>query len=99
MSVAPHQPPGQGLCIRIDQQLVRIEPQAAFRIVAPVDAVAVSLPRLDLVQVPVPDVFAALGQCDAVELAAPLAVEQTELDFFSMTREQCEVGTPAIPSR
>ena len=62
-------------------------------------AIAVKLPRRDVREVDVPDVLAALGQADALDLALAFAVEQAELDFGRVGGEQGEVGSAPVPIR
>src|SRR5262245_7764477 len=99
MRIAPHEPPGQRLGIGIKQKLVRIEAKSVFRLIAAVYAIAIGLPGFDLMQVTVPHVLATFGHCYALELAAALAVEQAELDFFGVCREQRKVRAPPVPGR
>ncbi len=97
MRIAPHQPPGKPPRIGVEQQLVRIEAVAALRRIGTMDAVAVELPGRDVVEIAVPDVLGALRQLDALQLAAPLGVEQAELDLFRIRREQGKVSAAAVP--
>ena len=53
-----------GVRVRIDQQLGGIEAQALVRVVRPVHAVAVKLPRLYRRQIAMPDVRGPLAQFD-----------------------------------
>src|SRR5206468_4275992 len=98
MRVAPDQPAGEPLGVGIEQQLVGVEAVAAFGCIGAVDAIAIELPGRDVVEIAVPDILAALGQFDPLELAAALAVEQAKLDFFRIGREQRKVGTPSVPA-
>src|SRR6185437_7196462 len=66
--------------------------------VGAVYAIAVELPGRDVVQIAMPDVFAAFGQLDALELATALVVEQAQLDLFRIRREQREIGAAAVPA-
>ena len=81
MRIAPDQPAGQLLGIRVDQELVRVESQTPFGLIRSVHAVAIELAGDHVGEVAMPDVFRALRQCQALKLAAALAVEQAELDL------------------
>ena len=67
-----------GLGVGVEQQLVRVEPLAALRVVVAVHAVAVALAGADRRQVRVPDVRIDIDQIDAGLLAA--VAEETQLD-------------------
>src|SRR5262245_5741054 len=97
MRIAPDQPPGELLGVRIDQELVRIEAKAALRLMGAVHAVPVKLARANVVEIAVPDVLAALRQGDALALTPALAVEQAELDLAGIGRKQRKIRPPAIP--
>src|SRR6185312_6440813 len=45
-----------------------------------------------------PDILGALGQFDALELAAALVVEQAKLDLLGIGGEQGEIGAPTVPA-
>lgn len=76
MSVAPDQAAGELLGIGVEQQLVRIETMAVFRLIRPVHAIAIELARRDVVEIAVENVLVVLRQFDALEFAAALAIEQ-----------------------
>ena len=99
MRVAPHEGTDQALGIGIEQQFVRIEAMPLRRIVRAVDAIAVDLAARDLGKVAVPDVVGAFGQRNAFELAAALAIEQTQLDLLGIGGEQREVRPATVPCR
>ena len=98
MCVAPDQPPGEPLGVRIEQELVGIEAVAVLGLIRAVNAVAIELPGRNVIEVAVPDVLAALGKFDALELAPALAVEQAKLDLLRVGGEQRKVGAPAVPA-
>src|SRR5258708_3525032 len=98
MGVAPNEPSGETLCIRIDQQLVRIEAKAAFRFIRAVHPVAVDMARHDVVEIAVPDVLGPLGERNPFKLAPALAVEQTKLDFLRICGKQREIGSAPVPT-
>src|SRR3546814_9201049 len=61
-----------------------IEAMARRRLGGAMHAVAVVLPRANVVQVAVPDLVRVLRQGDALQLAAAGAVEEAELDLLGM---------------
>ena len=72
MRVAPHEPAGKASGVRVEQELVGIEAVALLRRIGTMDAIAVQLPRRNVVQVSVPDILAALRKFDAFQFAAAL---------------------------
>src|SRR6185437_14457831 len=74
--VAPDQPPADSFGVGIEQQLVRIEAVPSLWVVGTIDAVTVELTGRNIIQMTVPDAFGMLGQCNAFDLSAPLAVKQ-----------------------
>src|SRR3546814_10760155 len=70
---------------------------ARLRLVGAMHAVAVVLPRANVVQVAVPDLVGVLRQGDALQLAAAGAVEEAELDLLGMGGEEGEVHARAVP--
>src|SRR3546814_7742867 len=76
--VVPVQLAVQDLGVGIQQQLVGIEAMARLRLVGTMYAVAVVLPRANVVQVAVPDLVGVLRQGEAPEFAADGAVEEAE---------------------
>ena len=85
------------LRIRVDQELVRVEAVPLLGRPAPVDAVAIALPRPDPRQVAVPVERRALR-----ELVAGLTVrlvEEAELDLVGVLGEEREVRALPVPLR
>ena len=93
----PQHRPFDRLCVRVDQQLVRIEPVTALRSPRPVDAVAVELPGPDTVEVAVPVVGGLPGQLTPCLDAG--GVEEAQLDALGVLRAQREVRAAAVPAR
>ena len=60
MGIAPDDAPGQLLGIGIDEQLVRVEAEAALGFIAAVNPIAIELTGRDVVQIAVPDILSAL---------------------------------------
>jgi hypothetical protein len=97
MRVAPDQPSGQPLGVRVDQELIRVETESLLRLVRPMHAIAIELSGRDIVQIAMPDIFAALGQRDAFQFALALVIEQAKLHLRRIGGKQREVGAPPIP--
>ena len=81
----------------VEQQLVRVEAQAALRPPGAVGAQPVDQPRRRARQVAVPDVVRARGQGQAAQLAVAGFVEDAELDALRMRREHGDVEAVAVP--
>ena len=97
MRVAPDESARELLGIGIDEQLVRIEAQSALGMIRAVNPVTVELSRRDIIEVAVPDILGAFWQCDALDLAAAMAVEQAKLDLFGVCRKQREIASAPVP--
>ena len=82
--------------IGIQQQLVGIEPVAGLWLVGAIDAIAIDLPWLDAFHIAVEDLVGVVWQGDALDLLAPLGVEQAQFDPRRVGGEQGEVHAPAI---
>jgi len=96
--VIPFQFADDLLGIRIEQQFVRIEAMSRGRLVRPVHAIAVKLPRPRVGQIAVPHLVGVLGQRDALGLAAGV-VEKTQFHLGGVRGKQREVDAQAIPRR
>ena len=99
MRIAPHQPARRAAWHR-DRAAAcwRLKRWPRSGRVGPIDAIAIELAGRDVVEIAVPDVLGSLGQLDALELAAALAVEQAQLDLLRVGGEQRKVGAPAVPA-
>src|SRR4029453_2080665 len=97
MRIAPDQPPGEPLGIRIEQELVRIETKAMLGFIGTGHAVTVELARADVVKVAVPNVLAAFRQGNTLELPPPMAVKQAKFDFGGIGRKQRKICPPPVP--
>ncbi len=96
--VVPLDGPADGLRVRVEQELVRIEAMPAPRIVWSVDPVAVQLPRPGVGQVAMPDQVGPVAELDAVRgLRVVRVVEQAQLDGFGVLAEQREVDPLPVP--
>src|SRR5690606_40953079 len=60
----------------VDQQLVGVETMPGFRLVGPINAVSIDLPRMSVGQVAVPDFIGIFRQNDALQLGFAAGVEQ-----------------------
>ena len=86
--------PFHGLCVRVQQEFVRIAPQAVGRIPGTVHAKAVTLARPDVGKIPMPAQRCRLGQSHA--RLASITVEQTKLDPFGDLGEEREIGAKSV---
>ena len=85
------------LRVRVDQELVRVEPVAVLGRPGAVDAIAVALAGPDARQVAVPVERRALDERDAVSFA--LVVEQAELDVRRRSPRTARSSSLAVPRR
>src|SRR5262249_37884975 len=86
--------------VRVDQQLVPGEAQAARGLVRAVHAVAIELARLQARHIAVPGVGGHLAQPQPLVLVLVVRpVEQAKLDLGRVLRIEREVDTLAVPGR
>ena len=83
--------------IRVEQELVRVEPVAGLRRVRSVHPVAVDGAGAGVRQIAVPDLIGIFGQFYAIELGPAGWVEQAELDLGGIGREQGEIHPQSVP--
>ncbi|BCW49297.1 hypothetical protein StoSoilB13_16390 [Arthrobacter sp. StoSoilB13] len=83
-----------GLGVRVQQQLVGVEPLAGVGVVGSVHPIAIFLSGLDLRQVAVPHVAVYLGDIYADFPA--VVVEEAQLHFLGLLAEQREVGAGPV---
>ena len=83
--------------VRVDQQLVGVEPISVLRRPRPLHPVAISLARADTRQIAVPMKRRALAQRQT-RLGA-IVVEQTQLDAFGVLGEQRKIRSLPVPRR
>src|SRR5581483_1559984 len=95
---APVEAAGDRLRVGVDEQLARVEAQAAGRVVRAVDAVAVELARTDARHVAVPDVGGHLAQPQPLALVPGVQrVEQADLHLGRVFGIEGEVHAVAVP--
>ena len=82
--------------IRVEQQLVGVEPMALARRVRALHAKAIALTRAQIGKVAVPDEVGAVGQPDAL-LPGTLRVEEAQLDGAGVLAVDRDVDPLAIP--
>lgn len=85
--------------IRIDQQLVRIEPTAIRGIVGAVDTVSVKHVGLEAGHIAVPDLMRVFRKLQPRDLNLAAVLEKAEFDPLSMSREDGEVDAVAVKTR
>jgi len=83
----------------IEQHLARIEAVAERGLPRTVRTEPVDQPRHGAREMAMPDIAAATGQIDALQLALPRVVEDAELDALRVRREHGEVDAGAVPTR
>src|SRR5260370_35675612 len=98
MGIAPDQPSGKPLCIRINQELVGVEAKAALRLVRAVHPGTIDTAGHDVTEVAVPDVLRPLRQRDPLDPAPALPVERAGLYFLRVGRRQRNTGSLSRPT-
>src|SRR5258708_23609413 len=78
MRVAPYEPSGELLRIRIDEELVGIEAQPALGLIGGMNAIAVELPLGYIAHVTVPDMLAQFRKADHLDLARSMPYDRTQ---------------------
>jgi hypothetical protein len=85
------------VALKVEDAAPKIDNRSIFLPLGTMDPVAVELSGGVVVEVTVPNVLGALGQRDALDLAAAVAVEQAELDPLGAGREQREIRSAPVP--
>ena len=83
--------PHHRLGVRVQHQLVRVEPMPLVRLVRPVHPIAIHRAGPRFRQEPVPDLVGVFRQIDPADLVLPAIVEQAQLHPRRVGREQREV--------
>ncbi|MFT3847446.1 MAG: hypothetical protein QM739_01850 [Propionivibrio sp.] len=99
VGVVPAQAATDGLGIRVEQQLVRVEAMALLRAVRAMHPVAVKQAVPFARQVAMPDEIGLLRHGDAFDLASAVQVEQAELDLGRVLGEEREIDALSVPRR
>jgi hypothetical protein len=95
--IVPRDLAANRLRVGVEEQLVRVEAQAAFRFVGSMDAVAVELAGADVGKVDVPDARGAFAQADGFRFGGVLRlVEEAEIHGFRALGKEGEVCPLAI---
>ncbi len=97
--IAPAQLAGNRPRIGVEQQLVGVEPVAGSGVVGAVHPVAVELAGARLGQITVPHLVGVFRERDAGLFVLPRAVEQAQLHFVGVRREQRKIDPLPIPGR
>ena len=96
--IAPGNGAGDGFRIGVEQQLRRIETMAFLRLIGPVHAIAVKLPRSRFGQISVPDLIGVLSQTDARLLLRRVGrIEQAKLNGSGILGKEREADARAVP--
>src|SRR6266849_6030447 len=96
-SVAPFDRAHNLLCVRIQQQLIRVEAQAFFRIVGPIQPITVEKAGPGLREIAVPDLIRPPAHRYPLGLTPAFAVKKTKLDPFRVFGKQREIHTLSVP--
>src|SRR5258706_21327 len=99
MTIAPAQVAHDRLGVGIEEKLLRIEAKALRWIVRALDAGTVEKPGARVGQIAMPHLVGLLAKLDALYFAAPLGIEQAQLDAFGLLREEREVHALPVPGR
>src|ERR1700712_564176 len=83
--------------VGVNHELVRIEAMSGVRLEGPLDAVGVHRAGTCGRQVSVPHLVRVLGQLDAFELSFAASVENAQLDFGRVGREEREIDAETVP--
>ena len=78
---------------------MRIEAVTLLGLIRAVNPVAVQQARACLRQIAMPDLVGAFLERNALDFAPPALVEQAQLDFLGILREQGEIDPLAVPVR
>ena len=97
--IAPFQIAMQGQCIRVDQQLVHIEPMSLARCVLSVCTKSVVQTGAGIWQESMPDVARLRRKTRPGYLLSRLGIEQAELKTLRVRRDHGEVDTLACATR
>src|SRR5262249_44260840 len=96
--VTPFDRPGNGLGVRVEQQLGRVKAVTLLRCVGSVHAIAVALAGAHFRQVDVPDLGGLLRQANPPSFLGTIGpVEETQLYAGGVLRKEREIDTGAIP--
>jgi len=79
------------------EKFVGIKSVTRLRLITTVDAVSVNSGRSNVRQVTVPNLVGVLRERDSLEFTFASLVEQAQLDFGSVSREESEICTLAVP--
>jgi hypothetical protein len=91
-------PAGDGLGIGVQEELVRVKPQAIVRLIGTVHAVAIHQARASLGKIDAPDVVDRPGHMKTGIFARTHRfIEEAEFHAFGVLAEDGEVHSAAIP--
>src|SRR5260370_9126752 len=96
-SVAPFDRAHNLLCVRIQQQLIRVEAQAFFRIVGPIQPITVEKAGPGLREIAVPDLIRPPAHRSPLGPTPPFVCKKTKLDPFRGVRKQRQIHTLSVP--
>ena len=97
--IAPVDVAGDRFRVRVEQELVRIEAMTLFRAIGSIDAIPIEQPGPRFRQIAMPDQIIVFHERDALDFPPPLRIEDAELDFLRVLREQREIDAFSVPRR
>jgi hypothetical protein len=97
MSIAPCQLAGELFGVGVDEKLVGVEPESAFRLIGPMHAIAVTLSGDDVAEITMPHVLRFFRKWHAIEFPPTMRVEETEFDLARIGREKREISAMPCP--
>src|SRR5712692_11406139 len=97
--VTPLDGPGNGLGVRVEEQLGRVEAVASLWLVGSVHPVAIELPRAYARQVDVPDLIGLFRHADSRDFSVAVRpIKQAQLDLGGVLRKEREVNSGSVRS-
>src|SRR2546425_4415864 len=98
--VTPSDSPGNGLGVRIQEELGGVEPMAGLGLVGAMHPVAVELPWTHSWQVDVPDLGSVFRHADPRHFPVPARpIKQTELYLGGVLRKEGKIDPCPVPRR
>src|SRR5262249_53893309 len=96
MDVVEDECPVERARIRIDQELVRIEPVTLLRRIEAMHAIAVAPASRDAGDIAVPEIACAFGKREPRDFLRSGVVEEAELDLLRMRGEEHEIRAVGV---
>src|SRR5580704_2465823 len=84
--------------MRIEQKLMRIKAMTSLGLIRTMDAVPINSGGSHVRQITVPNLVRVFRECDSLKFTFASLIEQAQLDFGRVSREEGEVCPLSIPS-